>query len=145
MTSFPALAKLLPTLPSFLPPNVPPRTIEIVSLLGPFFGRLSSLPDGDPEMSKHYFSGGNVEIDVDDDNPDSRSPIGEWLNGRRWGDVKASMEVVRSAVSSVVTGLFEIINQLVRAGPDTREEILNYVSKVAYYNIGRGKMRVSFS
>ncbi|RUP52168.1 hypothetical protein BC936DRAFT_138761 [Jimgerdemannia flammicorona] len=110
----------LPSLPNWDPAFSTPRTIELMSLLGPFF-RLSVFPDDQPSVAENYFA--NSE-------------------GRNKADIDSAITSLRGTVRTIQNNLFGILNNIVRASPTGKDGVLSYLASVARKNEKRAQMQV---
>ncbi|CAG8526533.1 3489_t:CDS:10 [Diversispora eburnea] len=110
----------LPKMPSWNPPNLPPRAFEQASLLGPFC-RVSVFPMDEPSVAESYFS--NVQQ-------------------RRQSDIESEMSSLRAAIQGVQNSLFTIFNNIIRSSPSAREAVLDFWATVIKLNQKRAQMHV---
>ncbi len=92
------LAGLLPTLKAFNP-EVPPKTLESLSLLGPFFSRLTVFPDTDPTVASNLFASSGIGVgqgEVDEQGV-------EW-RGRNAGEIKMAWQNLRGVLGTLEVG-----------------------------------------
>ncbi|ODN80543.1 hypothetical protein, variant 2 [Cryptococcus amylolentus CBS 6039] len=115
-----AVAGLLPSLPIWVAPNVVAPKLEWQSLLGPLT-RLSVFPREFPEIWKTYFS-----------NPTERKKE----------DIDANKSNLRYTLSSLHTSIFNVYNSIVRASPEARESVLDFLALTLRLNSRRAGMRV---
>ncbi|ORX94013.1 hypothetical protein K493DRAFT_315713 [Basidiobolus meristosporus CBS 931.73] len=120
LTSIKPLAVALPKMPNWNPENLPPRTLELATLLGPFF-KLSVFPEDDPSIADLYFS-----------NPSTKTHA----------DVQSSMMSLRGTLQNLQSTLFNIMNSIVRASPESRQSLLKYYAEVIKKNEKRAQMQV---
>ncbi|KAJ9498426.1 Ubiquitin conjugation factor E4 [Exophiala xenobiotica] len=103
--------------PMFVDKSVPAAQLEASTLLGPYF-QISPLQ---AEVTKQYFSG-----------PKTMDP----------GRIRNSQQSLQMSLRSHQTELFDIVNTLVRASPDARDQVLNWFALVVNSNHKRRAMRV---
>ncbi|KAI8580706.1 hypothetical protein K450DRAFT_235570 [Umbelopsis ramanniana AG] len=120
VTLYKPIASMLPLLDEFDPENAVANNIEVVSLLGPFF-RLSGFPDVAPKVAESYFK-----------NPETRTGA----------DIESTVNTVRSTVHSIRISVHQIMNNMVRASPETRQQLINYLQHIIQLNLKRAQMRV---
>ncbi|RUS31621.1 ubiquitin elongating factor core-domain-containing protein [Jimgerdemannia flammicorona] len=120
LTEHKNFASVLPSLPNWDPAFSTPRTIELMSLLGPFF-RLSVFPDDQPSVAENYFA--NSE-------------------GRNKADIDSAITSLRGTVRTIQNNLFGILNNIVRASPTGKDGVLSYLASVARKNEKRAQMQV---
>ncbi|CAI2184476.1 10404_t:CDS:10 [Funneliformis geosporum] len=118
-----SLAAMIPTLRSWNPSDLTAKTLEVMSLLGPFC-RLSVFPLDEPTIAESYFS--NVQQ-------------------RSKADVDSAMISLRGAIQGVQKSLFNIFNNIVRSSPSSREAVLSYFATVIKLNEKRAQMQVDTS
>ncbi|KAH8550974.1 ubiquitin elongating factor core-domain-containing protein [Umbelopsis sp. PMI_123] len=120
ITLFKPIAKILPLLDEFDPDNTVANNIELLSLLGPFF-RLSGFPDVAPKVAESYFK-----------NPELRTNA----------DIVSTINTVRSTVHNIRISIHQVMNNLVRVSPETRQQLINYLQHIVHLNLKRAQMRV---
>ncbi|KAK9722707.1 Ubiquitin conjugation factor E4 [Basidiobolus ranarum] len=120
LTSIKPLAALIPKMPNWNPGNLPSKTLELVTLLGPFF-KLSVFPEDDPSIADLYFS-----------NPSTKTHA----------DIQSSMISLRGTLQNLHSTLFNIMNSIVRASPESRQSLLEYYAEVIRKNEKRAQMQV---
>ncbi|KAJ3035323.1 hypothetical protein HK097_004237, partial [Rhizophlyctis rosea] len=135
LVSFKPIASTLPTLKNWNPPNIPAKTIEVLSILGPFFGRPTIFPDADPAIADTYFASSN--------------PLAwgegtghEGIGARNPGDVKSAWGSLRGIMETIQNNLKTIVEAIIRAGPESREGVIQYIAGVIKANKARGRMQV---
>ncbi|ORY88496.1 ubiquitin elongating factor core-domain-containing protein [Leucosporidium creatinivorum] len=101
-------------------PRATAPALELASLLGPFL-RLTTFPDTFPEIAKAYL-------------PDPTAM------GR--GNVESASASLRGTLGGLQAILFQMLNNVVRAGPKPREAVLSYFGNVLKANSKRAAMRV---
>ncbi|KAH9841644.1 ubiquitin elongating factor core-domain-containing protein [Rhodofomes roseus] len=104
----------------FWNPEATPVTFERVSLLGPLL-RLGVFDREWPAIANTYYS-----------KPKDRSQA----------DIGSSTASLRGTLKSLQSSLFNILNALVRASPDSREAVLQYFARVVSLNVRRAGMQV---
>ncbi|GAA5833631.1 hypothetical protein JCM3766R1_002595 [Sporobolomyces carnicolor] len=128
LTEVKPIAKLMPELRWWNPlresergaVEVKAEEFEYRALWGPWL-RLSSFPDGAPELPQAYF-------------PDPTS-MGQ-------GNIQSASTSLRGTLAGLQTLLFRILSNLVRASPSSRESVLDFFASVAKLNSKRAAMRV---
>lgn len=127
------IAATTPTLPAFNPP-VPSKTIELVSLLGPYFSRLTPFPDTDPTVGSNLFASSTYGIS-------DRAEVDEqgvpW-RGRNAGEVKMAWLNLRSVLSSLEGSHHGLLLSLYRAN---RPATTTWILRILTENAARGKMQ----
>ncbi len=103
--------------PMFVDKSVPAAQLEVSTLLGPYF-QISPLQ---AEVTKQYFSG-----------PKTMDP----------GRIRNAQQSLQMSLRSHQTELFDIVNTLVRASPEARDQVLNWFALVVNSNHKRRAMRV---
>ncbi|KAJ3088787.1 hypothetical protein HK102_007908 [Quaeritorhiza haematococci] len=141
LTSYKPVAAMMSTLSNWNPPNTTARTFEIITLLGPFFGRPSAFPTSDPDIGKTYFASSNPfgGAGLGHSGPDID---GFSIGDRNPGDVRASTTTLRGVVANVQTGLYNMSMSIIKASPAAREGVLDYIATAIAKNLARGKMHV---
>ncbi|KAJ9110282.1 hypothetical protein QFC19_001685 [Naganishia cerealis] len=114
------IAALVPKLAVFYLASASPDQIEWFSLLGPLT-RLSVFPREWPSVWTTYFA-----------KPDERSK----------GDVEANQEGLRGSLVQLQDELFKVYNAIIRASPDSREDLLDFIGTIVNRNVKRSGMRV---
>ncbi|KAI8591732.1 ubiquitin elongating factor core-domain-containing protein [Geranomyces variabilis] len=127
------------TLPSLLiwNPSAAPKTIELLSFLGPFFSRVSSFPDADPAVAEHHFGSGNAFAEGT-----NRMSDGFLIGTRNAGNVKAAMTSLRGLMEKTQARLHDIVMSIIKASPAAREGVLQYFATAVNINRKRGRMQV---
>ncbi|KAI8058379.1 ubiquitin elongating factor core-domain-containing protein [Syncephalis plumigaleata] len=114
------LLGILYKLPNWNPTGIPTRTIEMVTLLGPFM-RLSVFPTDVPSVSNAYFKNAYSQ------------PAGDFVG---------SINSLRGVIQNYRYTLIELANHLVRVSTDSRQATLRYLANVAESNHKRAQMQV---
>ncbi|KAJ9117556.1 hypothetical protein QFC22_004406 [Naganishia vaughanmartiniae] len=114
------IAAMVPNLAVFFLANASPEQIEWFSLLGPLT-RLSVFPREWPSVWKTYFA---------------------KLDERSKGDVEANQEGLRGSLVQLQDELFKVYNAIIRASPESREDLLDFIGTVVNRNVKRSGMRV---
>ena len=117
LVRYPALVNALVQSPFFLPPNVPPGTLEVATLLGPFF-QISPLKG---EVTTQYFS-----------SPKTRDK-GYIINSQR---------ALRMTLQTHQTDLLDIVNHIVKTGKEARDKMLDWFALCVNSNHKRRAMQV---
>ncbi|KAK0566074.1 Ubiquitin conjugation factor E4 [Tilletia horrida] len=115
-----ALAATITKVESFNPPDATAPAFERESLLGPLL-RLSAFTPSYPSLTRQFFA---------------------IPKGRPRAEIENNLVTVRGSLDLVYTINFQIFNSLVRAGPESRERVLDYWAKACRLNVKRGAMRV---
>jgi ubiquitin conjugation factor E4 B len=118
--SYKQLAIAITQSPMFVDKTVPAAELEVKTLLGPYF-QISPLQ---AEVTKQYFS----------------SP--KTIDERRAVEAQRSL---RLTLQSHQNELFDIVNQLIRVSPESREKVLDWFALVVNSNHKRRAMRVDKS
>jgi ubiquitin conjugation factor E4 B len=84
----------LAQLPDWNPDYVTARSMEMLTILGPFMSRLSIFPDSDPNLPLQYFGSSGY---VMDGTYDAVTGVG----GRNHADVKSAQKALRDLSTSV--------------------------------------------
>ena len=117
LVRYPTLVDALIQSPFFLPNNVPASTIEIETLLGPFF-QISPL-QGD--VTTNYFS-----------SPKTRDQ----------GYIMNSQNALRLSLRTHQTDLLDIANNIIKTGKEARERMLDWFARCVNVNHKRRAIRV---
>lgn len=64
------------------------------------------------------------------------------LKDRQAFDLQSAMASLRGTLKSLQSSMFQILNNLVRASPASREAVLQYFSRVISLNVKRAGMQV---
>lgn len=147
----------LPRLKNWNPPGTPAKLYEILSFLGPFFSRPTGFPDSDPAFADTFFA---------PDNPFGDAGDGAEMNGidigaRNPGNVKSAMTNLRGIMETVQVrtdlsvfnvdfstwhplqgNLYTIIMAFIKASPEAKEGVIQYMADVIKANEKRGRMQV---
>ncbi|KAJ3115786.1 hypothetical protein HK100_001231, partial [Physocladia obscura] len=137
LISYKEISSILISMPNFLPPNIPARTFEILTILGPFFAKPAVFNDETGKISQTYFASANPLSENSNTDREGQS-IGE----RNYGDVQSVTENLRGTISTVQSALHGLVMTLVKNGPEYRESILKFLSAAISLNYGRGRMQV---
>ncbi|KAJ3414089.1 hypothetical protein HDV05_007123 [Chytridiales sp. JEL 0842] len=137
LVGYKQIANLLPNLPNFLPPNLTPRSMELLTILGPVFARCAAFPDAEGKLANIYFASSNpfAEEGVQDSD-------GTWVGARNLGDVKSNQNSLRGIISGVQTNLHNLLMPLIKSGNAGKEGVLNYIATAINLNHARGRMQV---
>ncbi|KAJ3033823.1 hypothetical protein HDV00_005788 [Rhizophlyctis rosea] len=138
ITSLKPVAAVLPSLRNWNPPNIPAKTIEVLTLLGPFFARPTVFPDADPAIGDTYFASSNPMAF-------GEGAGHEGLGARNPGDVKSAWGSLRGITETIQNNLKNIVEAIIRASPESREGVIQYISGVVKANKARGRMHVEMS
>ncbi|KAA6410505.1 MAG: ubiquitin conjugation factor E4 [Lasallia pustulata] len=114
---YPALVTALVQSPFFLPSNIPPGTLEVATLLGPFF-QISPLQG---EVTTQYFS-----------SPKTRDK----------SYIVNSQRALRMTLQTHQTDLLDIVNYIVKTGKESREKMLDWFALCVNSNHKRRAMQV---
>ncbi|KAJ2929747.1 hypothetical protein H1R20_g7337, partial [Candolleomyces eurysporus] len=120
LVSVKSIAAMITRLDEWIPMDATARTFESVSLMGPLC-RLGLFGREWPAISKSYFT-----------EPEKRSRE----------DIDSSFATLRGTLKSLQSSLFKIFDALVRAGPASREAVLQYFARVIRLNGKRAGMQV---
>ncbi|KAG6909123.1 hypothetical protein DXG01_001875 [Tephrocybe rancida] len=120
LVSIKAIAVMITRMEEWNPVNATAPTFERTSLFGPLC-RLGVFSREWPALGQSYFS-----------DPDKRSR----------DDVESSFASLRGTLKSLQSSLFQIFNTLVRAGPESREAVLQYFARVISLNSRRAGTHV---
>ncbi|KAJ3014704.1 hypothetical protein HKX48_004997 [Thoreauomyces humboldtii] len=115
----------------------PANQLELLSFLGPFFSRVSCFPDSARSTSEHYFGPGSTFGDAN-----AQMNDGFIIGARNAGNVMSAQESLRGILTSYQSRLHGIVMSIVKSGPEGREGVLSYFSRVLNANSARGKMQV---
>ncbi|KAL9938868.1 hypothetical protein V8E36_002587 [Tilletia maclaganii] len=114
------VAEMITSLESFNPADATAPSFERDSLLGPIL-RLSAFTYSFPSVTRQFFSN---------------------IKGRPRAEMENNYVTVRGSLDMVYAVNFQIFNALVRAGPASRERVIEFWAKACRLNIKRGAMRV---
>ncbi|KAI8804051.1 ubiquitin elongating factor core-domain-containing protein [Cladochytrium replicatum] len=136
LITYKQVATVITQLPNWNPPNMPPKVMEVATILGRFFSRPTIFPDTDPTIANSFFASanpfGDASMTLDNQDIGSRNP----------GDVRSTQNSIRQMTGTIQTNLHEIIMTIVKCGPEQRESVLSYFAAAIKANMGRGKMQV---
>ncbi|KAG5462786.1 MAG: ubiquitin elongating factor core-domain-containing protein [Olpidium bornovanus] len=114
------IAAMITTLPNWNPPGTNAKTIELLSIMGPFL-RLSLYPTDDPMIGEAFFSS---------------------MENRSRDDIESAITSLRGSFAFIQSALFNIFNLIVRASPQSRQNVLSYFGTVIARNAKRAQMQV---
>ncbi|KAI8362010.1 ubiquitin elongating factor core-domain-containing protein [Mortierella sp. GBAus27b] len=119
LVDVPDIAATIPQTATWNPANATARQIEIVSSLGPFF-RISGFCSDDPSVAELFGTG---------------------LKRNR-ADALGAFNSIRGTVRGIHTSLFQVVNGVIRSGPEAKEKMLGYFYSVLSKNERRAQMQV---
>lgn len=129
-----SIGPLVPTLPNFNP-DVPAKLIEVASLLGPFFARLTVFPDSDPTVAANMFGsstyGVSAQGEVDEQGV-------EW-RGRNAGEVKMAWGNLRGIMQTLENNHQQLLSALLKK--ESRAQTFAYILKICTANAPRGRLQ----
>lgn len=99
MLQFQPLVEILTSLPTFIPMYGTPKTIELLSVLGPLYSRLSLFPDNAPQIATKYFGSDNPLVYATEL---SHSMRGFPVGSRNPGDVTSCISSLRQSQSLII-------------------------------------------
>ncbi|KAK9356525.1 ubiquitin elongating factor core-domain-containing protein [Lipomyces doorenjongii] len=111
------VATVLASMPTFLPSDVTAVTIELSTVLGPFF-RISPV---DAKVANTYFANAKER------------PV---------SDMNSAVTGLRTELATIQDGLAFVVDKIVRASPESREKMLQYFAKVMNLNHKRRAMQI---
>ncbi|KAK9466349.1 ubiquitin elongating factor core-domain-containing protein [Lipomyces arxii] len=117
LISLKPVAAALAAMPSFLPPDVTAVTIELNTVLGPFF-KISPV---DSKVAGVYFS-----------NPKERTA----------SDIKSAISGLRTELGWIQDELSFIVDKIVRASTESRERMLQFLAKTVNLNHKRRALQI---
>ncbi|KAF8158117.1 ubiquitin elongating factor core-domain-containing protein [Crassisporium funariophilum] len=120
LVSIKSIATMITRMEEWNPELATAATFERLSLLGPLC-RLGVFSVEWPGIAQTYFS-----------DPERRTR----------DDIESSFASLRGTLKSLQSSLFQIFNTLVRAGPESREAVLDYFARVVSLNVKRSGMQV---
>ncbi|KAI9361650.1 ubiquitin elongating factor core-domain-containing protein [Zopfochytrium polystomum] len=132
------VCQIIVKLPNWCPENLNARTVEMLTILGPFFAKSSVFPDPEGKIAQAYFSSGNAFSDGLGETDNEGSPIGS----RNLGDVRSAQSTLRGTILNVQSVLYNLIMTIVKTGPECREAVLHFLSTAISLNHPRGRMQV---
>jgi ubiquitin conjugation factor E4 B len=121
-----------------------PEQIEWFSLLGPLT-RLSVFPrEWVSSWQRCFFADiANLRNDVLlHDQPSVWKTYFAKPDERSKGDVEANQEGLRGSLVQLQDELFKVYNAIIRASPESREDLLDFIGTVVNRNVKRSGMRV---
>ncbi|KAI9096092.1 ubiquitin elongating factor core-domain-containing protein [Phlyctochytrium arcticum] len=134
LLTFREIAIMLPSLKNWIVESSA-KTFEVLTILGPFFSKLSTFPDVDPKLAEHYFASSNPFGEMN-------SVLGNfYIGARNAGDVRATMASLRGLADVARSQLHGITMGLIKASPETREGVLAYFGAAIAVNTKRGRMQ----
>lgn len=87
------------TYSTFIPLHGTPKTIELLSLLGPLLSRLSIFGDHESGFCKRYFGSDNANVYGSELCKEMRGNI---IGARNSGDIKSCQDSIRQSVAGTV-------------------------------------------
>ena len=136
LTGYKQIQVLVPSLSIFNPTNQNAKTIQVLSLLGPFI--LNSSPFGgetDKELAFMYFPPGNI-------NSPEHFIHGETIGTRNESDVKSALNILASISSNASNQLSSVILSFIKSSVENRTLVLKYFSDCIKLNNDRAKLHV---
>lgn len=135
LVSFNPMCKIITNLPDWNPAHATARSMEMLSILGPFFSRATGLPDTDTSIPTKYFSSNGMvaTIDPEDD---------QWIGSRNQGDVQSAQSMLRDASTALVSQIHTLILVIIKSGPESKAKMIEYLARCITLNFDRSKMRV---
>lgn len=130
------LAKLITELPEWDPAYAEPRSMEILSVLGPFLARTSIMPDSDVSLASKYFGANNMMMEV------PMEDVDHYIGARNRGEVKSTQSSLRETSATVQKTLHSLILSIIKSDPAAKKAVLKYFSHCISLNLGRGKLHV---
>ncbi|KAK3819761.1 MAG: ubiquitin elongating factor core-domain-containing protein [Benniella sp.] len=115
----PGIAAVIPLTATWNPPNATARQIEIVSALGPFF-KVSGFCSDDPTVAELFGTGLK----------------------RSKADANGAFASIRGTVRGIHNSLFQVVNGIIRSGPEAKEKMMGYFYSVLSKNERRAQMQV---
>ncbi|KAJ3193063.1 hypothetical protein HK101_005502 [Irineochytrium annulatum] len=137
LVTFKSVGILLVGMRSWCPPNLTAKTIEILTILGPFFSRTGAFPDTDATLSTTYFSSSDV-FSESDNGGDYESSLGT----RTRDNVRSSQASLRNVIATTQTSLHNMVMPIIKSGAEGRDGFLRFLSKAIQLNYPRGRMQV---
>ncbi|KAI9016597.1 ubiquitin elongating factor core-domain-containing protein [Hyaloraphidium curvatum] len=134
LLAHPALAAAFTNHPAFDPDPPNARLIEVLSLLGPAFGRLSVFPDSDPDVAKLMFSAGGIGVGEGGE----ADAMGVVWQGRNAGDVKVAWANLRQAMQALENNHHSILLALFR---QARPQLTAHLLRILAANAPRGRLQ----
>lgn len=114
------VAALVTQLPSFNPPNLPPRTMEVATFLGPFL-RMTSFGTDDAELAQSMFG---------------------MAHQRTRSNIETATHSLRLALENLQSMMYQIILLIIKASPASKDAVLTFFGTVLDRNVDRGKMHI---
>jgi ubiquitin conjugation factor E4 B len=84
-------------LPSFNPSHTTAKTVELLSVLGPFFAKTTAFADSDPTIGEAYFPRNDMFNAAGTEN----ELRGVFIGARNPGDVQSAMESLFTVSNNV--------------------------------------------
>jgi ubiquitin conjugation factor E4 B len=135
--TFKYFAEQITLLPDWCPTYASARSMESLSILGPFFSRTSIFPDSDPNLAPRYFGSNGLSPD------ELLNPESSGYGSRNQGDVKSAQHSLRDVSALVQTNLHGLMLTLIKSGPVAKDNVLSYFASVIKANMKRGMIQVN--
>ncbi|KAJ3297362.1 hypothetical protein HDU76_006628, partial [Blyttiomyces sp. JEL0837] len=122
LLTYKPIALLITELPNWCPSSLTARTMEVLTILGPFLARSSVFPDPEGKIATTYFASSNPF--GESGNVDNE---GSSLGSRNYADVKSAQSSLRDMVATVQTALHNLFMTLIKTSPQSRDKVLDYI------------------
>ncbi|KAI0789740.1 ubiquitin elongating factor core-domain-containing protein [Abortiporus biennis] len=120
LVNIPIIARMIPRLEDWNPPNATANDFEFKSLFGPLL-RLGVFEREWPSIAVTYFM---------------------HTEGKPATDMESATASLRGTLKSLQSALFQVFNGLVRASSEARESVLQYFARIVLLNNRRAGMQV---
>ena len=134
--SLKVLVQDLEFIPS-IPSQATAKTIQDLSLFGPFLSNSSVFPDGDPKLLTNWFSSYGV-------NGECLTVNGVMIGNRNFSDVESAQKNLVYLADFVSKIASSTIFTIIKSGSEGKARMLEFFSTVLKLNKDRGKLQVIY-
>jgi ubiquitin conjugation factor E4 B len=144
LASFKPIAQLIHTFGNFDPPgDMQPRTMAILTFLGPIFEKNSVFKDSDPEVAKSLFAS-TTSLDRAIQDAQEEALWERGYIGRNPSDVISTQKSLQASFDVYLAQVHGLIDVLFKASPESRKATLGYFTTAVLRNLDREKLQVQW-
>jgi hypothetical protein len=137
LMEFSEVVKVLVQDSEFIPSQATAKTIQDLSLFGPFLSNSSVFPDGDPKLLINWFSSYGV-------NGECLTVNGVMIGNRNFSDVESAQKNLVYLADFVSKIASSTIFTIIKSGSEGKARMLEFFSTVLKLNKDRGKLQVIY-